>query len=1629
MKRTYSRLAVFLSLSCLFAFVFSAPAEGYADEAPEDPAAVTAAAFDAASSETETIYISTADDLIELSENCRYDAWSRNKRVILLNDISLGGIDDFMIPTFGGSFDGDGHKIREFSITAPRSPAGFFGVLQSGSSVTGLTVEGSVTPSGNTENTGGIAGICEGSLRDCAFYGTVSGDRCVGGIAGLNTVSGRISSCISGGGVFGSRMTGGIAGSSHGSISFCSGSAYINTVSIDPGLSLSDLHLDLNAFADVSRLMSLDTVNVASDTGGIAGYSDGAVIGCMNSGTVGYQHIGYNVGGITGRNRGLISGARNSGTVYGRKDIGGIAGMAEPFVTVDLTEDQLSVIQDELHTLNEMVSRASEDADRTSASVNARMNQLTDQVNAAVNNADDLSGRLKNYTNSTVDEADRGSEMLDDSISGLADASSSLEDGTGRLSDSTVMIREAIREVQTDTQDAHTLEELNKALDSAGKAAEIEAAGKARIREGEDLIRSIDRASDPLDQRLQKIGEGASLISEGAGILRNGRGEGSSDAGGAVFYMNDALTHLSGTDLKLNENALKDAERSSKSLRDGIDDINAGLSEISQTLSSLNGEDPLYFSPMGPEVSDSADALYSSMQQISDSLREMSGSTNQDTQTLTGDLREINDQFKKVTDLVIGQVSDAESTEPGDIIEDASMDIDPADITSGKLLLCRNSGLVSGDLNTGGICGSMSIFDELDPEDDGGSDLSSIYHKRYELKCLVLQCTNTGEVVSKRSSAGGICGFGQLGMISDCISDCTVSAEDGDYIGGICGSTDNVIRRCYSKNRLSGREYVGGIAGGALSGQEKTKDDESSALIEDCTAIPLIRKAKQHAGAIAGADRGVLLRNRFVSDKLGGINGISIKGKAEPADYALLSASDPLFPRELREFRLDFTADDTIVKTVRFHYGDSFSVSALPDIPEKEGYYSRWDLEDSGLSAADNTDGQLGCLYNDAIVKAVYSPYVTALKSTATRSYSRPVFFAEGHFDDTAALDADPAVVSFSHDPGGVFETLKSYNREILEQWHLQLPLDASGKQETHTFRYLLPAAAGTRNDLYIRLTSDESEPWQKLEPGREGSYLTFEVPGNEAYITVLSAKTPLWIWFVTGGIVFCIAALVLRDIYVRITAKKGAASEKTKKKPPLRTRLRRHAIVLLILLLALIGSTALIIQKAPGVADGMGLYLMLRNYFERSDIEMNLEINADLGEESYFTDISMYTAASGDRKVTAVDWQGIPVYYCDQMMILENGKAFRIDADLPDYSNIIRMALPLYRSVKISSSELNGVRSFHAAAVNEDARKLLKLLAPFLADRLPDTLQVDADLVMTDADLTSIRFSWSGNVLPANSGPENTDPVPSEITATMHFHNASEPRQIPQIVESAIRSRDTAGISDLSDDFKRLFTAFTDLYSKDPLSADAKVQASCGPFVVNDSFLYQKSSRYGKDISRISRSKTDAAAEESRDALYICGERICTESGVSTSLSGGYLEDTWQLVRMASAACLEGELSHTVNEGLHSYTVSLDEETIRRLAAMIVPEAAGLPLKLDGGSVTVTIREDAANAGAFSSVGRDMIETIALKAEGETDAGALSVPVSMSIRLDLADNETGFEVPDAVSEQLGLNEAASPER
>ncbi len=525
-----------------------------------------------------TIHISSEAELRDLAASCALDTWSRDKNVVLDSDLTLVDPSFLPIPTFGGSFDGQGHTIHNVSITDSLSPAGLFGVVQAGGSVRSLHVVGTVTPSGDGRSVGGIAGENNGAIEKCSFTGTVSGQVYVGGIAGHTGVSGSILACETRGAAIGGSMTGGITGYNEGLLADCTNSACINVESTDPRLDLEALDLT----PDLSKLGQANAGASSADTGGIAGYSAGTLSDCVNHGAVGYQHIGYNTGGVVGRSCGQLLRCRNDGSIAGRKDVGGVVGQIEPYIQMDASPTYLSELNRQLYELKSLTDQAANDA----------------------------------------------------------------QDGAGDVS---------------------------------------------------------DRLND----------------------------------------MNDYL---------------KDA-----------------LSDPQDPLAAITG--------------------------FGSRLKDLNNSASGSVDTVADDLRGINSKFNEVSNTVLAAISAA--SDPASVISDGSQgNIDK--ITLGKTSACTNSGAVSGDVNTGGIAGSIAIEYELDPEDDVSANLDGEYRRQYEYRAVVQQCANTGAVSAKRSNTGGIAGRMDLGLIISCENYGSVESDSGSCVGGIAGLTAATVRSSYAKCTLSG---------------------------------------------------------------------------------------------------------------------------------------------------------------------------------------------------------------------------------------------------------------------------------------------------------------------------------------------------------------------------------------------------------------------------------------------------------------------------------------------------------------------------------------------------------------------------------------------------------------------------------------------------------------------------------------------------------------------------------------------------------------------------------------------------------------------------------------------------------
>lgn len=153
--------------------------------------------------ESSVIAIRSASQLLEISKQISTgDPFYCNGNYKLLQDLDLQnrkwlpiGISE-SIP-FGGTFDGNGHSIKNLSVKGNKKEyVGFFGYLKK-ANICNLSIEGKMK---GGKYAGAIAGVSEDSIITSCFASVeICGSSCAGGFIGKNT--GKILHCYYSGAV------------------------------------------------------------------------------------------------------------------------------------------------------------------------------------------------------------------------------------------------------------------------------------------------------------------------------------------------------------------------------------------------------------------------------------------------------------------------------------------------------------------------------------------------------------------------------------------------------------------------------------------------------------------------------------------------------------------------------------------------------------------------------------------------------------------------------------------------------------------------------------------------------------------------------------------------------------------------------------------------------------------------------------------------------------------------------------------------------------------------------------------------------------------------------------------------------------------------------------------------------------------------------------------------------------------------------------------------------------------------------------------------------------------------------------------------------------------------------------
>lgn len=557
---------------------------------------------------------------------------------------------------------------------------------------------------------------------------------------------------------------------------------------------------------------------------------------------------------------------------------------------------------------------------------------------------------------------------------------------------------------------------------------------------------------------------------------------GRKDVGGIVGQLEPAIAITYSTDTiqilkeqvndlsaKVN-NAANHTNNSISSVKTQLNLIQGKIENATDALNSLIPEDgaenPL---PSIGEISDVIDTLDDTISSVESSLKSISDSLSNADSVLKKDLENISDSVA-----IIQQTLNNSSEGLGGTVTDLSDADTEGDLTA-KIQRCQNRGMITADLNGGGIAGTIAFESDLDPEKDIEVFGNTTLNFSGAYRAVIIDCTNSKEISVNKQYAGGIVGYATLGLIKNCTNTANLFVQEASYVGGISGRSDGQIRNCSVKAKISAKATAGGIAG-----QGKT--------ISDCIVLTDIQGSEK-IGSILGytENTSTLFGNYYMStnEDFGAIDGISYDGKAQA-----LSAEDFLalnnLPDYFKTYTITFHFQDDSTQAITLQTNQSLSDNMVPVLPDIDGCKGTW----IGLNEIGLFDCDITCSYESRF---------QVIESEIKRDSTLPILLAEGSFLPGTEL----TITNETH----------SIMEGAIEIWDYSCP----GVMQ---LRYL-PPENYEADKLQVLIQSNDGN-WKEIPSTVSGRYLIFTVDSPSNIFCIVPVASPPW------GLYLGITAVIL---------------------------------------------------------------------------------------------------------------------------------------------------------------------------------------------------------------------------------------------------------------------------------------------------------------------------------------------------------------------------------------------------------------------------------------------------------------------------------------------------------------------
>ncbi len=974
------------------------------------------------------VEISSAEDFQLLAEKSGDDNYTAGKCFVLTRDLYFSGRNISPIQVFAGTFDGKGHTIGGYSFSGKNSGTGLFRTILREGEVKNLRLSITFYSEGEMRNIGGIAGVNQGVIRNCSIDGYILGLEAVGGIAGRNNESGLITDCENRAEIHGMRRTGGIAGFNEGIIESCSNKGEINTGS-KTAWEISDRIEKEKDNPEEEEKKSDDEIKESDIPDSIIPDNSETTMSNIRDLITNDQSLNF-TGGIAGVNSGEVRKCRNSGTV-GYKHLGyktgGIVGYQRGLL--DSSENSGTIYgrkntggivgQFEPFEKDEFSEDSFSKADKESDTLVGLIDQLQNEIKAE---DDNIQGR--------IDDIRRNADDLRGSISEYKDYYRGKDDVMeADMRNHTDSIREIVNDLDINLKPGKTedilvnlqidVDGINRLMSGAEKAAAngVIVDVTSYIADIRSIVKDIDKQTVAMLEQAKNAGKEYNEFRKAASRLRD------------------------------ENNSLDDF------LRNAYDSYKIDLRSTDNDLTNK------------------ADTIADNMDALSDALKSGDHVVREKMDSITASLKRLSTNINESFDEVRTEIDRYRNTKHvNDIYDDISDDSDKTP-AKGRITGCRNTGSIITDINGGGIAGMVDTDIDLQSDFEVASEGDYSIKRSRTKRATIIGCRNEGAVIVKNDCAGGIAGSMDAGAVLMSENFGQVGTEEGNYSGGIVGKSGFMIRDSFSMARISGNEYVGGIAGYGVN------------IINNKALATISNGVKERNGAIAGdvdEKEKTVSGNIYVEDSLGAVNGLTFEDEARAVSYEEF-VKLPGIPAEGKAMTVTFMSGGEVLKIMDVPYGSSLSKDDYPVLPEDENGFGIWEEE------------TLTDIRQNTVIYAGYIPYVTTVASREPF----PVMLLSGKFHKDAFVAYEKAdAVSLSKNG-----TADEASGKATDKYSFRIVADHYSNDDSVYIR-LLADGYGKNDSAAVRKTDGS---YMKLPTSRDGRYMVFPYSlidkGGEFYI------------------------------------------------------------------------------------------------------------------------------------------------------------------------------------------------------------------------------------------------------------------------------------------------------------------------------------------------------------------------------------------------------------------------------------------------------------------------------------------------------------------------------------------------